>query len=134
MNHSLIKVTLKSSQRLYIIIIMKPYFYCKKKCAMIYWIILPKAEEGFIELNQCQVNNSWLEAVIYTLVSGQSSNAGLLNFLILQEERVKNLAFLSSRSISMNFYWASVSFFFWVLGVLWNSLETFGILGEAWLA
>ena len=32
---------------------------------MIYWIILPKAEEGFIELNQCQVNNSWLKATYY---------------------------------------------------------------------
>ena len=32
---------------------------------MIYWILLPKAEEGIIELNQCQVNNSWLEATYY---------------------------------------------------------------------
>ena len=37
----------------------------EKKCSMIYWILLPKAEEGFIELNQCQVNNSWLEATYY---------------------------------------------------------------------
>ena len=37
----------------------------EKKCSMIYWILLPKAEEGFIELNQCQVNNSWLKATYY---------------------------------------------------------------------
>ena len=36
-----------------------------KKCSMIYWILLPKAEEGFIELNQCQVNNSWWEVTYY---------------------------------------------------------------------
>ena len=59
------KVTLKSSQRLYDIMNMKPSFYCKKKCSMIYWILLHKAEEGFIKLNQCQVNNSWLEVTYY---------------------------------------------------------------------
>ena len=32
---------------------------------MIYWILLPKAEEGFIDLNICQINNSWLEATYY---------------------------------------------------------------------
>ena len=47
---------------------------------MIYWILLPKAEEGFIELNQCQVNNSWLEATYYIypwwFVSPQISTFG----------------------------------------------------------
>ena len=52
------KVTLKSSQRLYDITIAK-------KCSIICWILLPKAEEGFIELNQCQVNNSWWEVTYY---------------------------------------------------------------------
>ena len=52
------KLRLKSSQSLYDIMDMNPYFYWKKY-SMIYWISLPKAEEGFIELNQCQVNNSW---------------------------------------------------------------------------
>ena len=37
----------------------------EKKFSMIYWILLPKAEEGFIELNQCQVNSSWLEVTYY---------------------------------------------------------------------
>ena len=37
----------------------------QKECSTIYWILLPKAEAGFIELNQCQVNNSWLEATYY---------------------------------------------------------------------
>ena len=58
------KLTLKSSQSLYDIMIMNSNFYWKK-CSMIYWILLPKAEEDFIELNQCQVNSSWLEATYY---------------------------------------------------------------------
>jgi len=59
------KLTLKSSQRWYDIMDMNPYFYWKK-VFMIYWILLHKAEEGFIELNQCQANSSWLEATYYT--------------------------------------------------------------------
>ena len=39
--------------------------FVEKKCSMIYWILFPKAEEGFIEVNQWQVNNSWLEATYY---------------------------------------------------------------------
>ena len=61
----MMKLTLESSQSLCDIMDMNPYFNWKKKCSMIYWILLPKAEEGFIELNQCQVNNSWLEATYY---------------------------------------------------------------------
>ena len=60
----MMKLTLKSSQSLYDIMDMI-HISIEKKYSMIYWILLPKAEEGFIELDQCQVNNSWLEATYY---------------------------------------------------------------------
>ena len=40
---------------------IKQDFYCKKKCSMIYSILSPKAEEGWIKPDQCQVNSTWLE-------------------------------------------------------------------------
>ena len=58
------KSTLKSSQSLHDIKNMNSYVYLKK---VVHDLsnLLPMAEEGFIELNQCQVNNSWLEATCY---------------------------------------------------------------------
>ena len=65
------KFTLKSSQSVYDIMIIKPDFYCKKKCSMIYWILLSKAEDGCIKPYQCQVNSTCLELTHYieTLLS-----------------------------------------------------------------
>ena len=31
-----------------------------QKMFMIYWILLPKVEQGFLKLDQCQVNSIWL--------------------------------------------------------------------------
>ena len=44
----------------------------QKKCSMIYWILLPKAEEGCIKPYHCQVNSTCLELTYYieTLVQG----------------------------------------------------------------
>ena len=36
-----------------------------KKCSMIYLILPPKAEEGWIKPDQCQVNSIWLELTYY---------------------------------------------------------------------
>ena len=36
-----------------------------KKCSMIYWILLPKAEDGCIKPYQCQVNSTCLELTYY---------------------------------------------------------------------
>ena len=43
----------------------------QKKCSMIYSILRPKAEEGWIKPDQCQVNSTWLELTYYieTLVT-----------------------------------------------------------------
>ena len=37
----------------------------QKKCSMIYSILPPKAEEGWIKPDQCQVNSTWLELTYY---------------------------------------------------------------------
>ena len=66
------KLTLKSSQSLYDIMNMNPYFYCKKVFHDLL-NLLPKAEEGFIELNQCQVNNLWSEATYCTYPCNECS-------------------------------------------------------------
>ena len=47
---------------------------------MIYWILFPKAKEGFIELNQRQVNNPWLEATYYLYPCSYSKLAPFLHF------------------------------------------------------
>ena len=43
----------------------------QKKCSMIYWILLPKAEDGCIKPYQCQSNSTCLKLTYYieTLVS-----------------------------------------------------------------
>ena len=37
----------------------------QKKCSMIYLTLPPKAEEGWIKPDQCQVNSTWLELTYY---------------------------------------------------------------------
>ena len=37
----------------------------QKKCSMIYLILPPKADEGWIKPNPCQVNSTWLELTYY---------------------------------------------------------------------
>ena len=56
---------MKSGKSLDDIMYIKQDFYCKKKCSMIYLILPPKAEEGWIKPDQCQVNSTWLELTYY---------------------------------------------------------------------
>ena len=37
----------------------------QKKCSMIYFILPPKAEKGWIKPDQCWVNSTWLELTYY---------------------------------------------------------------------
>ena len=58
----------------------------QKKCSMIYSILPPKAEEGWIKPDQCQVNSTWLELTYYIetlvdLMDGQSGSAVLGNIV-----------------------------------------------------
>ena len=52
--------------------------FIAKKCSVIYLILPPKAEDGWIKPDQCQVNSTWLELTYYieTLV-----RLSLLNLL-----------------------------------------------------
>ena len=57
----------------------------QKKCSMIYLILPPKAEEGWIKPDQCQVNRTWLEPIYYieTLLDLlQLPNGKNLNYLV----------------------------------------------------